>query len=76
MSFTSMKTQGDADATIIAYEKLRIGKNEIIKRNARFKAESIYIGDFFYSDDNTIPRVLSSVAFGFSFPFLPSTYAL
>jgi acetyltransferase-like isoleucine patch superfamily enzyme len=51
-------TRIDGDATIIAYEKLRIGKNSIIRRNARFKARSIDIGDFFYSDDNPIPLVI------------------
>lgn len=51
-------TRIDGDATIIAYEKLRIGKNSIIRRNARFKARSIDIGDFFYSDDNPIPLII------------------
>jgi acetyltransferase-like isoleucine patch superfamily enzyme len=51
-------TRIDCDATIIAYEKLRIGKNGIIGRNARFKARSIEIGDFFYSDDNPIPLII------------------
>jgi acetyltransferase-like isoleucine patch superfamily enzyme len=52
------KTRIDSDATIIAYEKLRIGKNGIIRRNARFNARSIEIGDFFYSDDNPIPLII------------------
>lgn len=51
-------TRIDGDATIIAYEKLKIGKNSIIRRNARFKARSIDIGDFFYSDDNPIPLII------------------
>jgi len=48
----------DDNATIVAYEKLRIGKNSIIRRNARFKARSIEIGDFFYSDDNPTPLII------------------
>lgn len=45
----------DDNVTITAYEKLRIGKKGIIGKNARFKARSIEIGDFFYSDENPIP---------------------
>jgi acetyltransferase-like isoleucine patch superfamily enzyme len=48
-------TRIDEGTTITAYEKLRIGKNSIIGRNAEFKARSIEIGDFFYSDYNPIP---------------------
>jgi acetyltransferase-like isoleucine patch superfamily enzyme len=48
----------DDNTTITAYEKLRIGKNCIIRRNARFKARSIEIGDFFYSNDNPIPLII------------------
>jgi acetyltransferase-like isoleucine patch superfamily enzyme len=44
--------------TIIAYEKLVIGKFCKIRPNARFKARSIEIGDFFYSDDNPRPLVV------------------
>jgi acetyltransferase-like isoleucine patch superfamily enzyme len=51
-------TDLDDDASITAYEKLRIGKNCIIRRNARFKARSIEIGDFFYSNDNPIPLII------------------
>jgi len=53
--YIDKNTRIDDDATITAYEKLRIGKNSIIGRNARFKARSIEIGDFFYSDENPIP---------------------
>ena len=48
-------TRIDEGATITAYEKLKIGKNSIVRRDARFRARSIEIGDFFYSDDNPIP---------------------
>lgn len=48
----------NCDATIIAYEKLKIGKNCIIGRNAKFKARSIEIGDFFYSDYNPTPLII------------------
>ncbi len=48
-------TRIDDNVTITAYEKLRIGKNSIIAKNARFKARSIEIGDFLYSDENPIP---------------------
>jgi acetyltransferase-like isoleucine patch superfamily enzyme len=51
-------TRIDDNATIAAYERLRIGKNSIIRRNARFKATSIEIGDFFYSNDNPIPLII------------------
>jgi acetyltransferase-like isoleucine patch superfamily enzyme len=51
-------TRIDDSTTIIAYEKLRIGKNSIIRRNARFKARSIEIGDFFFSSDNPIPLII------------------
>jgi acetyltransferase-like isoleucine patch superfamily enzyme len=44
-------------ATLVAYEKLTIGKDCIIRRNASFRARSIEIGDFFYSDDNPIPLI-------------------
>lgn len=44
------------NTTIIAYEKLVIGKFCKIRPNAKFKARSIEIGDYFYSDDN--PRSL------------------
>lgn len=48
----------DGDTRIIAYEKLKIGKSSIIRRNARFKARNIEIGDFFYSDDNPTPLII------------------
>lgn len=48
----------DGNAIIAAYERLRIGKNAIIRRNVRFKANSIEIGDFFYSNDNPIPLII------------------
>jgi acetyltransferase-like isoleucine patch superfamily enzyme len=51
-------TKIDSDARIIAYEKLKIGKNSIIGRNAKFKARNIEIGDFFYSDHNPTPLVI------------------
>lgn len=51
-------TRIDGDTTIIAYKKLRLGKYSIIRRNAKFKARSIEIGDFFYSDDNPIPLII------------------
>ena len=51
-------TRVDDNTTIIAYEKLRIGKNGIIRRNARLRARSIEIGDFFYSNDNPIPLII------------------
>jgi len=51
-------TRIDDNATIIAYEKLRVGKNSIVRRNVRFKARSIEIGDFFYSDDNPTPLII------------------
>lgn len=43
---------------IIAYEKLVIGKNCKIRPNAQFKARSIEIGDFFFSDDNPRPLII------------------
>jgi len=46
------------NATIIAYEKLVIGKFCKIRSNARFKARSIEIGDFFYSNDNPRPLII------------------
>lgn len=51
-------TRIDREATLVAYERLRIGKNSNIGKNARFKARSIEIGDFFYSDDNPIPLII------------------
>lgn len=51
-------TRMDDNATIVALEKLSIGKNSIIRRNARFKARSIEIGDFFFSNDAPIPLVI------------------
>ena len=51
-------TSIDDNASITAYEKLKIGKNCIVRRNARFKARSIEIGDFFYSNDNPIPLII------------------
>jgi acetyltransferase-like isoleucine patch superfamily enzyme len=56
--YVDQDTRIDGDARIIAYEKLKIGKNSIIRRNARFKARSIEIGGFFYSDDNPAPLVI------------------
>jgi len=56
--YVDQDTRIDADTRIIAYEKLRIGKNSIIRRNARFKARNIEIGDFFYSDDNPTPLII------------------
>jgi acetyltransferase-like isoleucine patch superfamily enzyme len=46
------------NTTIIAYEKLIIGKFCKIRSNARMKARSIEIGDFFYSDENPRPLVI------------------
>jgi len=51
-------TSIDDNTTITAYERLGIGKNCIIRRNARFKARSIEIGDFFYSNDNPLPLII------------------
>jgi acetyltransferase-like isoleucine patch superfamily enzyme len=51
-------TRIDDNTTITAYEKLKIGKNCIIRRNARFKARSISIGDFFYSNDYPTPLII------------------
>ena len=51
-------TRIDDSTTITAYEKLKIGKNSIIRRNARFKARSIEIGDFFFSSDSPIPLII------------------
>lgn len=51
-------TTVDENAKILAYEKFTIGKNSIIRKNAQFKARSIEIGEFFYSDDNPIPLVI------------------
>jgi len=56
--FIDENTRVDEDAILIAYEKLKIGKNSIIRRNARFKARSIEIGDFFFSNDNPIPLII------------------
>jgi acetyltransferase-like isoleucine patch superfamily enzyme len=50
-------TIGD-NTTVVAFEKLKIGKDSIIRRNARFKARSIEIGDFFYSNDYPTPLVV------------------
>jgi acetyltransferase-like isoleucine patch superfamily enzyme len=46
------------NTTIIAYEKLVIGKFCKIRPNAQFKARSIEIGDYFYSDDNPRPLII------------------
>jgi acetyltransferase-like isoleucine patch superfamily enzyme len=46
------------NTTIIAYEKLVIGKFCKIRSNAQFKARSIEIGDFFYSDDQPLPLII------------------
>ena len=46
------------NVTIIAYEKLVIGKLCKIRSNAQFKARSIEIGDFFYSDDQPLPLII------------------
>lgn len=46
------------NTTIIAYEKLIIGKFCKIRSNAQFKARSIEIGDFFYSDDQPLPLII------------------
>lgn len=43
---------------ILAYERLVIGKNCKIRPNAVFRARSIEIGDFFYSDDNPRPLII------------------
>jgi acetyltransferase-like isoleucine patch superfamily enzyme len=43
---------------ILAFEKLMIGKNCKIRPNAQFKARSIEIGDYFYSDDNPLPLII------------------
>lgn len=51
-------TRIDDNTTITAYERLRIGKNALVRRNARFKASDIEIGDFFYSNDNPIPLII------------------
>jgi acetyltransferase-like isoleucine patch superfamily enzyme len=51
-------TSIDENASITAYEKLGIGRNCVIRRNARFKARSVEIGDFFYSNDNPIPLII------------------
>lgn len=52
------RTQLYGDTRIIAYERLRIGTDCKIRRGADFKARSIEIGDFFFSDDNPIPLVI------------------
>lgn len=54
-AYIDNNTRIDDNARISAYEKLRIGKNSVIGRNARFEARSIEIGDFFYSDENPVP---------------------
>lgn len=46
------------NTTIIAYDKLVIGKFCKIRSNAKFKARIIEIGDWFYSDDNPRPLVI------------------
>jgi acetyltransferase-like isoleucine patch superfamily enzyme len=46
------------NTTIIAYEKLLIGKFCKIRPNAQFKARSIEIGDFFFSDNQPLPLVI------------------
>ena len=46
------------NTTIIAYEKLVIGRFCKIRPNAQFKARSIEIGDFFYSDDQPLPLII------------------
>lgn len=46
------------NTTIIAYEKLMIGKFCKIRSNAQFKARVIEIGDWFYSDDNPRPLII------------------
>jgi acetyltransferase-like isoleucine patch superfamily enzyme len=46
------------NTTIIAYERLVIGKFCKIRSNAQFKARIIEIGDWFYSDNNPRPLVI------------------
>jgi len=50
------RTKFSHDTEIIAYEKLKIGNDCIIRSRAYFKARSIEIGHNFYSNDN--PRSL------------------
>ncbi|MGC8913845.1 MAG: DapH/DapD/GlmU-related protein [Thermoplasmata archaeon] len=51
-------TTVDENAKIIAFERFSIGRYSIIRRNAQFKARTIEIGEFFYSDDNPIPLII------------------
>lgn len=46
------------NSTIIAYERLVIGKFCKIRPNAHFTARVIEIGDWFYSDDNPRPLII------------------
>jgi acetyltransferase-like isoleucine patch superfamily enzyme len=57
-TYIDENTRIEDHVTIAAYERLRIGKSAIIRRNARFKARSIEVGDFFYSNDNPIPLII------------------
>lgn len=56
--FIDKNTVIDRDTTMFAYERIRLGKNCILGKNARFKARSVEIGDFFYSDDNPTPLII------------------
>ena len=52
------RTQFCGDTKIIAYDKLKIGTDCKIRRRADFKARSIEIGDFFFSNDNPTPLII------------------